>query len=439
MKRLQRVLADAAPKSFAGQTLAMTISVVLLAQILSSVCIGLWILKPQVERVAGIMAQSIAAASDAADLADEAGRTAIIARLDASEYLAVSPGDTAPPKSGPRPRLLERMFMQALVDSMHDRTELLWRTDDDRQLWIQVRIGPELLWLSAHAPNAMNPLTAVVTSALAALTLSLLAVVLLQRRISQPLETLTDAVQALNPHAAAPPVAVTGPREIVALSQGFNAMNARLAAAEQDRALMLAGVSHDVRTPLAKLRLAIEMLSRDDEALTRAAHAQVEEIDRVLSKFLTFARGFEDEPSTVFNLDALASEVVAMHAAVGVDFALNGAGGDAYGRPEALRRALVNLTENAVRHGAAPFAITLERHAERLDVVVSDYGPGLEPEAAERLCKPFVRDAAAGIAGSGLGLAIAERAALLHDGALRFNRAPDGQFCVCLSLKNRLL
>jgi two-component system osmolarity sensor histidine kinase EnvZ len=439
MKQIARAIANIAPKSFMGQTLAMTISVILVAQIMSTVFAALLILKPQVERVGGILAQAVAATSDAAELSSDEGRIAIIARLNASEYLDVMPGDAAPPPLGRRPNVLERVFMQSLVDSMADRTELLWRTDEEKRLWVRVHIGPDAYWLTANAPRSLNPLHAILNSAFAAFALSLLAAVLLQRRISQPLEALTAAVVTLNPQSNTPIVPVSGPSEIVALSQGFNAMIARLATAEQERALMLAGVSHDVRTPLAKLRLTIELLSQGDDALTKAAHAQVQEIDRVLSKFLMFARGFEDEAVVEFNLEALTSEVAAMHAAEGVDFTLIGAGGDVFGRPEALRRALVNITENAVRHGAAPFAIRLERNAEHVTIIVTDHGAGVAPAEEERLLRPFARGAAPGVAGSGLGLAIAGQVARLHGGALTLERQGDGAFAVRLSLKSELL
>jgi two-component system, OmpR family, osmolarity sensor histidine kinase EnvZ len=418
------------PKSFAGQTLAITVAALFAAQILTIAFFGLFVLLPQVKRVAGIMAQSIAAASDAASLSPPGPRAAIIKRLDASDYIDVWSGSMAPPASGPRPQVLERIFMQALADALDDRTVMLWRTDQRHRLWIQVRIGPDLFWVSARPPAAMNPLVAVAVSGFIAFLLALLTVVALQRRMTRPLEALTAAVSAFGSQTPPTPVQERGPIELVALSRGFNGMTARLAAAERERTILLAGISHDLRTPLAKLRLAVEMLQVGDTALSGAAHQHVEEIDRVLGQFLMFARGFEAEPEVAFDLEALLSELVALRAVEGVEFHLVGDPvGEAVGRPEALRRALINLTENAVRHGAPPYALCVERHEGFVDIAVSDHGAGAPAGALEGLRRPFVRgEMASGQgAGSGLGLAIAERVAILHAGALIVaNTSPSG-------------
>ena len=427
MRALRALLRRWAPKSFTGQTLATTIAVLFLAQMLTIAFFSIFVLLPQVERVAGIAAQSVAAATNAAELATPEARQAIIASLDASDYLDVWPGDTPPPaETGPRPRALERWFMRALSKAVADRSELQWRTDAERRLWIQVRIGPELYWFSARSPTAMQPLLALVASGVATFLLALFAVVVLQGRLGRPLEELTAAVESVGATNAAPRVAERGPHELKVLAARFNAMSARLEAADQERAILLAGVSHDVRTPLAKLRLAIELLAGESE-LASSAHAQVREIDRILSKFLTFARGFEAEAVVRFDLDALISEVAAVHAADDVAFAIEGERlGLRWGRPEALRRALLNLTENARRHGAAPFAIGGRVFDDAVEIYVRDAGAGLEPGALQRLVRPFVRGEAATGGGSGLGLAIAERVAAIHGGALSDAQTPQG-------------
>jgi two-component system osmolarity sensor histidine kinase EnvZ len=410
------------PRSFAGQTLAVTVAVLLAAQLLTVAFLGLFVLRPQAQRIAAITAQSIAAASDAADIAGATGRAAIIDRLDASDYLDVWTGTTPPPTGGGRPRLLERVFMQALVDAMRDRTDLLWRTDRRQRLWIRVRIGPEYYWVSARSPSALQPLAAVAASAVVTFLLGVAAAFTLQRRLTRPLEALTAAATTYAAGEDAPPVDERGPDEIAALSRSFNAMTARLAANEEDRALLLAGVSHDLRTPLAKLGLAVEMLARGDENLSRGAHAQIAEIDRVLDKFLDFARGFDTEPEIDFDANALVSEIVALRDAEGVIFQ-HEADVDCRvsGRPEAMRRALVNLTENAVRHGAPPYAVGARATCEGVEIFVRDRGEGVTAESADQMRKAFVRGRQSS-GGSGLGLAIADRVATMHGGALRLIR-----------------
>lgn len=418
------------PRSFLGQTLATTIAVLFLSQLVTLLLLGLFVIDPQVKRVAGIVAQTVAAVSDAADLSDPVARRAIIARLDASPYIDVWPGSTPPPPTGPPPRMLERYFLQAFVDALADRGPLEWRTDPQRRLWMQVTIGKQPYWISAGSPAALHPLTAIEVSGAAAFLLSLVAVVALQRRIMRPLEDLTAAVRSVGPHVPAQPVRESGPDELVALSRGFNAMIRRLAEADEERAFLLAGVSHDLRTPLAKLGLAVEILAPGDAPLVRATHAYVAELDRILSQFLVFARGFESEPEVAFDVDALISEVAAMRAVEGHAFRVAGERiGILSGRPEALRRALLNLTDNATKYGAPDFTIGAQRGVGCVDLFVRDMGAGAPEGQLASLARPFVRsEAHADLkTGTGLGLAIVDRVARLHGGALLMsNLAPHG-------------
>lgn len=427
------------PKSFAGQTLATTVTALFAAQILTMLFFGAFVLTPQAKRVAGIVAQSVVAVSDAADLSPPEARAAIMKRLDASIYIDVWPGDTAPPPTGPRPRLLERFFLQALVDALADHsTELHWRTDWRRRLWIQVRIGPDLYWISAQSPVMLQPFAAILLSATAAFALALIAVVAMQRRVTRPLESLTSAVKRFSLHTTPVLVAEQGPSELLALSRGFNAMTARLADADKERTILLAGVSHDLRTPLAKLRLTIEMLAAGDVPLANAANRYVAEIDRVLGQFLMFARGFESEPEATFDIDALVSEIAAMQHVEGHEFRIAGDRiGAITGRPESLRRALVNLTENATKYGAPAFSIGAERQGDWVYLIVRDQGSGVPDDEMTSLCRPFARGETHSDKnpGTGLGLAIVERVAVLHRGALLLRNLTPSGFEARLSIR----
>lgn len=411
------------PRSVSARAIATTVAAIALAQLFSLVCLAIFVLRPQAERVAGIVAQSIAAVSEAAADADITERERLIAVLDASDFLDVRPLSAkpeTPDKLGREPSLLELVFMRALVKALKDRTELAWRTDGERRLWLKVQIGPDLYWVTSNAPSSMQPLTVLFLSAGAALGLALAAAIPLQRRIARPLEDLTRAVAAqtatLNPVAVDPNSAA----EVIALGESFNALSARLQMAERERALMLAGLSHDVRTPLAKLRLAVEMLAGRDAALAENAHAQVQEIDRLVGQFLVYARGADSEPLAHFDVDALISEVAALRLADGQDFAIVGSTiGLRQGRPESLRRALLNLTENAVRHGAAPFQIVTVLNGAGFVISVEDHGLGAPAEELGNLAVPFMRGTGAASGGSGLGLAIAAQAAASQGGRLK--------------------
>jgi two-component system osmolarity sensor histidine kinase EnvZ len=420
------------PRSVSARAIATTAAAIILAQLFSALCFAVFVLRPQAERVAGIVAQSIAAVSEAAAAADPVERARLIEVLNASEFLDVRPLSAKPETSanlGRRPSFLEFIFMRALVDALKDRSELVWRTDGERRLWLKVQIGPDLYWVTSSVPRAMQPFTVLFLSAGVALGLALAAAIPLQRRIAKPLEQFTRAVAAQTTALSTVAVDPNSAAEVIALSESFNALSARLQAAERERALMLAGLSHDVRTPLAKLRLAVEMLAGRDEALAANAHAQVQEIDRLVGQFLIYARGADREPIVAFDVDALISEVAALRQADGQEFAILGpAIGQRQGRPESLRRALLNMTENAVRHGGAPFQIVTALSASGFSISVEDHGPGAPADELEKLAAPFMRGAGAAASGSGLGLAIAAQAAASQGGRLTLENQPGGGF-----------
>ncbi len=422
------------PHTISGRTLAVTVGLIFLAQILAALLLGALVLRPQAQRVGGIVAQSILAVSEAAAKVSPEVRAELIATLDRSEFLDVGLGPQPPRLGGWPPRWLEQVFMQALVDALGPGSEIVWRTDPDRRLWLQVQIGPDMVWLSFRDSLSLQPLNVLIWSALSGFLLALIAAINLQRRIARPLEALTHAVTTPIGSKALS-VDDRGLHEVRLLTEAFNAQRARLAAIDEARAVMLAGVSHDIRTPLAKLRLALEMSSERDTELAATAHRQIAEIDRLLGQFLMFAKGANTEPERAFDLDALISEVAAFKQAEGCLVSLEGPALGAYvGRPESVRRALVNLLENAARHGRAPIRIITRRDGAWLEVAVADEGDGVPEDSIARLATPFFRPDSARSGGSGLGLAIAAQAAAVHGGTLRLGNIRPQGFAAALVL-----
>jgi two-component system osmolarity sensor histidine kinase EnvZ len=238
--------------------------------------------------------------------------------------------------------------------------------------------------------------------------------------------------------AAIETIAPGGPSEIRALAKSFNQMTKRITAAESERAFILAGVSHDLRTPLAKLSLAVEMIPEAGEMRDMAAR-QVVQMDRLVGQFLDYARGFEAEASTRVDLAGLLRETVAeiddqrrvrLVAPVYLVATV---------RREAIRRATINLVDNALNHGGADVVLTLTRTGNQFEIIASDKGPGVAAEALAGLAQPFRRGPnvgaanggvanGGGSAGAGLGLAIVARIAAEHCGRLELRNRPGGGF-----------
>ncbi len=241
------------------------------------------------------------------------------------------------------------------------------------------------------------------------------------RYLARPLRELNAAVERVGRGELPPPLPEGGPTEIAKLNRGFNRMTANLRQFEQDRALLLAGVSHDLRTPLARLRLGIEMAEKD-EATRAGMAADIEEMDRIIGQFLEFARTDREVALEPCDANEIVAACVDRYTRAGRDVRYAaGASPPVPLRPTAYSRLVNNLIDNALAYGAPPVEVKTTAAGGRFVLDVADRGPGIAPQEVERLKQPFTRASAArtnatGVAGAGLGLAIVDRIARMHGG-----------------------
>jgi two-component system osmolarity sensor histidine kinase EnvZ len=296
---------------------------------------------------------------------------------------------------------------------------------DEDEFWVMLpreRFEPELGlgWLGWGA---------------ALLALALLGAWLIASRIAQPLARLAEAARRIGRGEAPTPLPEGGERELRTVQSAFNRMAGDLASMERERAMVLAGISHDLRTPLSRLRLAVEM-SGADAAAAQGMNADIEEMDQVIGQFLDFARG-DAEVREPVALDALADEVAAHFAKLGKPVRRTGSCGVTLPAARmALHRALMNLVDNALRHGGGEIEIAASRRDGDAILEVLDRGPGIPPGEVERLKRPFTRldEARSGQGGSGLGLAIVERVAHAHGGRFELSLREGGGLAARLVL-----
>jgi len=249
------------------------------------------------------------------------------------------------------------------------------------------------------------------------------------RMLVQPLRQLAAAAPGLAAGEAAPPLPRHAASEITELSGALDRAAADTRAAAQERQFMLAGLSHDMRTPLARLVLGLELVGGDE--VTRAGmQADLRELEAILDQFIAYVRDGRDEPGATVDVGHLLDEVLAAQQRGGATWRRSGETSLLlYAKPLALLRALENLLENAQRHGAAPFEVELRKLDAGACIAVRDHGPGVAPETLHELGKPFYRaDAARSGPGSGLGLATVMRVAAWHGGALTLRNRDGGGF-----------
>ena len=246
---------------------------------------------------------------------------------------------------------------------------------------------------------------------------------LIVARINRPLRALTQAAEQMGRGTTPAPVDESGPSEIRTLSRAFNQMAIDRKELDDERALLLAGVSHDLRTPLARIRIGIEMLDDKGDASIRDGIVQdIEDIDAAINQFLDFARAASSESETPdASLNDLIAALAPRYSRAGKPLIVQTA--DVPPLPLrilAMQRLIGNLIDNALRHGGNEVTVVTGCAQSTAFVEVLDRGPGIPPEQAERMLQPFTRmDAARSTSGTGLGLAIVDRIARMHGGCVR--------------------
>ncbi len=262
--------------------------------------------------------------------------------------------------------------------------------------------------------------------------LSLLGAYLIASRINRPLNLLVYAADRLRNGEPAPRLPEDSMDELQEVSKTFNEMAESLMRLDSERTLLLAGVSHDIRTPLARLRIAVELLPDEScESLKTGMIEDIADMDNIIHQFLDFVRGIEGEPTKMTDINMLLKSLAERQVRAGRDLKLKLC--STYFiplRPLAMQRLLDNLVGNAYAYSKGNVEVEAKITAENIVISVLDNGPGIPEEHAERLLRPFERMDGArnkNEGGSGLGLAICNRITKLHGGSLELiNRSEGG-------------
>lgn len=444
-----RLPALALPSSLLRRNVALMVGVVLAGQVVAGLMVMALVIQPQVNRIAQLTADMVGVLAHVMEDLPDTERKKMLSRIESSSNVLIRLEDPSDGAASERlrnrvPNFIERQFVRALSDRMDAGRDLKWQRGADDRLWFELQIGTQAVWISVTPPSGRSALQTMLYAFLVAFIVAAAAGLLLQRRLDAPLQRLAAQVDAFAPDKARhdqilPMLETTGPDEVAAVASAFNRLTERLANDEAERTLMLAGVSHDLRTPLTRLRLCLEMMSGHDAQIEATAARQVDRIEAMLEQFLDFARGFAEEAVVECSMEELLTSVARDcdphgQTQVVVEKALR-----ANLRHQAVARAVGNLLGNAIRYGQRPIRLQAHKEGSVVLIAVSDAGQGFSGASAEQMRRPFARgDNARGGDGAGLGLAIADRVAMAHAGSLHFTFR-DGRFCAELALQDQIL
>ena len=380
-------------------------------------------------RLSAAVAGDIGLLIDALKLADSPFETArLLERAKAQTDLDVTIGrtKTLPPVLPATGRLVEDQLSQAIEGRLNYpfRIDLL----EDGGAEIKVQLSDGVLSVGVPRNRLYSSTTYIFVMWMLGSSLVLLAVatVFLRNQVKS-LRRLAEAADSFGKGRSVPSFKVEGAVEIRRAAIAFMTMRDRLQRQVRERTQMLAGVSHDLRTPLTRMKLALEMLG-NDPAVTELK-SDVAEMEHMVHGYLDFVRGEGTEASVETDISLLIEDLAADLRREGTPLTVTPPPEFVMPvRPNALRRCLGNLIGNARRH-ASHVWLTGIIVADGIDILVDDDGPGIPPANRARVFRPFVRlDASRNplTGGVGLGLTIARDVARSHGGDVRLETSPQG-------------
>lgn len=362
----------------------------------------------------------------------------LIRLMDNSLEISIDfrPGADFPPNIPPPRRysILDRMLVQALGERV-SQPYMIDTQRNDRTVLIYVKLSDALMTVSAPENRIFSTSTYAFVAWMAAASIVLLGIaVLFLRNQIKPIRRLAEAADAFGKGREIADFRPAGAEEVRAAARAFLAMRDRIRRHIRERTEMLAGVSHDLRTPLTRMKLQLSMMPTDPEV--DELKRDIDEMEKMVGAYLAFARGQSEQPAEPTDLGNLIAELAddvrrrGRELQVDIEASLT-----LPLRRLSFKRALSNLIENALRFGRR-VQLSVTRMANRVEIRIEDDGPGLPEKERHKVFRPFYRldQARHGSGNVGLGLTIARDAVLAHGGEIALGQSPMGGLMVTIRL-----
>ncbi|MCM2680899.1 two-component system sensor histidine kinase EnvZ [Echinimonas agarilytica] len=408
------------PRSAFGQTVLLIGSLLLLTQVVSYLIVALYVIKPSYEQIMHLIANQVRLVLDDRTPGNRQLSNDLKLRLLDNTGIELYLEPMAE-KAGLNDASPYDLLSDQMSDELGGHAEVRIEQGLNYIVWVNPPQAPEL-WLRVPMKQLeesdFSPLPMYLT---VIGVLSVLGGWLFARQLNRPLKALQRAALKVARGDIPEPLSESGTQDVVEVTRAFNRMADGIRQLESDRNLLMAGVSHDLRTPLTRIRLSSEMMSDQDTWLREGIVQDIDDMNAIIDQFIDYIRHHKDEAPEYGQLSDLVAEVVQAEEVRDIDISL-------YSEPKipdiplrriSIKRVITNLIENAIRHGEPPVELKVGSDAQRkivwLEVV--DHGKGIPENQLESVFEPFTQgDHARGTEGSGLGLAIIRRVIQAHGG-----------------------
>jgi two-component system osmolarity sensor histidine kinase EnvZ len=383
--------------------------------------------RPSMEQLAGIVAGQVSSIGTAMEAVAPGARDQVLKGINRNVRLVPAAGAQAPTDRAFKGLLLNT-FLKSLQTKVPAGSKVRWSGSPSYQLWAETHVDGRSYWLVFPMRQLLpsGGLRPTLEVGLGIALMALAVASLIQRRIHRPLKEIAEAARRLGEGGRPEPLPRYSSTELAALAGQFNAMTENLDAMESSRAVMLAGISHDIRTPLTKLRLSLEL---GQESERKSVAHYIDQIDAIIGQFLDYGRSGTDESTVVGDLNTLIWQIAGEFEERGQRFSMDlKPVPQMRFRPIAMLRTIRNLMDNAVKYGVKGLEVASFQDGSGVSIAIRDRGPGVRSGDAERLLQPFIRadEGRSIVGGTGLGLAIADRLVRLHGGKLSLVQRPGG-------------
>ncbi|MCH2086707.1 MULTISPECIES: two-component system sensor histidine kinase EnvZ [Pseudoalteromonas] len=417
------------PRSAFGQTVFLVAALLLINQIVSYITVSFYVVKPTIEQVNLILSKQVKTVFIEWEEGVEVSKEA------SDKFFEITGIEVMTQRQAMSEGLAETreysMLSRSMSKELNGSARVRISQTDPLVYWVEAPQAPGY-WVRVPLTGLQENNLKFLTFYLSSIGfLSVLGGWLFARHLNRPLKALQQAAVKVGVGDFSTKLEEQGSTEVIEVTRAFNQMSRGIAALENDRRLLMAGVSHDLRTPLTRIRLATEMMSDDEDYLREGIIHDIEDMNAIIDQFIEYLRHHKREELELEDLNAIVSEVVEAeqkhHRTI--TFKENPSLSEVPVSMVAIKRVVTNMIENAIRYSDGDIEVETRVSSNKkfAIVVVNDHGPGIPESELETVFEPFKQgDAARGSEGSGLGLAIIKRIVDMHGGRVQLLNRPEG-------------